>query len=351
MVGTLTHGMLGIVSNSSDPSAFAPGSDASGSSLPPQGWYPDPANSDAQRFWDGSQWTDQSRALQPADWYTDPADIAGQRFWDGNAWTEQTRPAPLTGPGAADPWAPTSNVPGAPSVPGAPTTPVVAPTPGVGQGSQSPWGQNAPAAQQPVHNWSDAPGQYPYSSRGGFSPYGGPATADGVRLASWGARFGSLIIDQLILGVLNSIILWVMSSTISDGLAKWWADLLAGAESGSLTPVLPTDAAYGDAYWQFMAVTAVVGFSYATLMQKFRAATLGQMVFGLRVVPTDHGAGPYRLGWSTALIRNGAWLLIQNVPLVSTLLMLINGLMPLFQRKRQTLHDLVARTQVVTLRP
>jgi hypothetical protein len=47
--------------NMSAPSAFS-----SGQAAPPPGWYPDPANAAAQRYWDGSAWTQQIAAgVQP----------------------------------------------------------------------------------------------------------------------------------------------------------------------------------------------------------------------------------------------------------------------------------------------
>lgn len=33
------------------------------STPPPTGWYPDPMNPSAQRFWDGHQWTEQTRPV------------------------------------------------------------------------------------------------------------------------------------------------------------------------------------------------------------------------------------------------------------------------------------------------
>ena len=41
----------------------------------------------------------------PAGWYADPEGSGNQRYWDGTQWTEQRQPAPSTAPpAAAAPW-------------------------------------------------------------------------------------------------------------------------------------------------------------------------------------------------------------------------------------------------------
>ena len=72
----------------------------SGQQQPAPGWYPDQQGT-GERFWDGTQWTDQIRATaapQPASgWYPDPQG-AGERYWDGAQWTEQLRAVAPQGP-------------------------------------------------------------------------------------------------------------------------------------------------------------------------------------------------------------------------------------------------------------
>jgi hypothetical protein len=70
---------------------------------PSQGWYADPHDPNAERWWDGSAWSEHVRPVVPAPavpagWYDDPH-VAGQlRYWDGVAWTEHTGPQHVPSP-------------------------------------------------------------------------------------------------------------------------------------------------------------------------------------------------------------------------------------------------------------
>jgi hypothetical protein len=105
--------------------------------VPPAGWYTDPSGQPGERWWDGANWTQQTRALppaqpawneqqalvpptptpepaqaagssafamamqshssyvpssasvRPAGWYPDDTNYGQQRWWDGNQWTAQ----------------------------------------------------------------------------------------------------------------------------------------------------------------------------------------------------------------------------------------------------------------------
>jgi uncharacterized RDD family membrane protein YckC len=73
------------------------------------------------------------------------------------------------------------------------------------------------------------------------------------------------------------------------------------------------------------------------------------LICGLRVVRVDQGHDPGPLPWSSIFIRAGIWVL----PGISSLLSLItvvDVLFPLWHPKRQALHDMAARTQVIRSR-
>ena len=77
------------------------------------GWRPDPDVEGQERFWDGTEWTDEIRPVEevrPVDdepdflqddelteddgsgWRPDPGVEGQERYWDGTEWTDQTRP-------------------------------------------------------------------------------------------------------------------------------------------------------------------------------------------------------------------------------------------------------------------
>ncbi len=57
------------------------------------GFYPDPDDPYAERYWDGSNWTDEPGPSAPGPgFYPDPNDPQVERYWDGKKWTESRQP-------------------------------------------------------------------------------------------------------------------------------------------------------------------------------------------------------------------------------------------------------------------
>lgn len=77
----------------------------------PPGWYMNPEGSGATAWWDGTAWVEQIEVIDlrelgaelgqtvvlPVDvhhapgWYADPRDVESWRWWDGASWTDHTR--------------------------------------------------------------------------------------------------------------------------------------------------------------------------------------------------------------------------------------------------------------------
>ena len=144
---------------------------------------------------------------------------------------------------------------------------------------------------------------------------GGPGHA----YASWGSRVGAYLLDVLILVVplvLAVVLIFVLAS--DDGDESTEESLLLGLYL--LTLVLP--------------------FLYFTLMHGGeRGATYGKRALGIRVVREDGS----RLGYGKAFGRYG----IQFLLGILTLPLIVDYLWPLWDGRKQSLHDKAVRSIVV----
>lgn len=59
----------------------------------------------------------------PAGWYPDPYDRARERYWNGSEWTDDYRPAPSAEPGPPGSWAPPGSAPSTGAAGGRPDIP------------------------------------------------------------------------------------------------------------------------------------------------------------------------------------------------------------------------------------
>jgi uncharacterized RDD family membrane protein YckC len=96
-------------------------------------------------------------------------------------------------------------------------------------------------------------------------------------------------------------------------------------------------------------VTLGVGMLYHVGFLRWKSATPGKLLCGLRVVPVDRGRDPGPLPWGSVFIRASIWVL-PAISLFLRLVTLVDVLFPLWHPKRQALHDIAAKTQVVRLR-
>lgn len=134
--------------------------------------------------------------------------------------------------------------------------------------------------------------------------------------------------------------------------------LLAAQRTGGTPPPVPVISDYISTRDQVLAALVLFVFflAYHVLFLRWKGATPGKMALGIRVVPVDQGRTTAQLDWATAAARSALWLLPRlGGYLPSTVglflgLRLADVLLPLRHPKRQSLHDLVARTQVVRSR-
>jgi uncharacterized RDD family membrane protein YckC len=239
-----------------------------------------------------------------AGWHPDPVPPQpGQppqlRYWDGTRWTEHVAPASQPAP-ATQPYA------------AYPSYPV---TPGTG--------------------------------------YDGRATTpDGVPLAGWWQRVLALIIDAILIGIVGGIIAFPWIRDVFDSYRDWFDEALNS--NGGSTPdtnQLQSDTAGPLAV--IGAINLVLGFVYNVGFLMWKQATPGKLVLGLRVRLRET-PGPMTIG--TVLLR---WLgqygigIIGLVPFIggiSFFYTLLDYLWPLWDDKKQAVHDKIAKTNVVRTR-
>jgi uncharacterized RDD family membrane protein YckC len=283
------------------------------------------------------------RHAAPGGWYPDPIDVAQERYWDGWQWSRNTRPRE----GAA----PQPSV--GPSFGGSPYGGQQGPS----QGSYP--GQ--PSQERPYPSQQSYQGQQPYV---GQQPYGGPVqqtapaalggrpqavfTADGVRLSGWWWRVLAAWLDSIFISVLVAIPAFPIYRRMYGSIAAYLNEVFSAAQSGQAPPAQPAVTSFLSSTDQaaLLAIQIGVALVYNIAFLRWKSATPGKLICALRVVPVDEGRSAGPLSWNAIVIRTLIWVL----PGVSTFLIffrVIDGLFPLWQPKRQALHDLAAHTQVI----
>ena len=172
-------------------------------------------------------------------------------------------------------------------------------------------------------------------------------TADGVPLSGWWWRVLAAVIDYLILSTVVTIVAAPLWLPVYEAFAAYFQAIVEAQRTG-VPPVMdPTQLFPVRAQALLTALTVGIGLIYHVLFLRWRGATVGKLACRLHVVPVDRGLHRGGLSWNAAVVRAAIWVL----PGISSLLALftvVDALFPLWQPKRQALHDLAAKTQVVT---
>jgi uncharacterized RDD family membrane protein YckC len=252
------------------------------------------------------------RHAAPTGWYPDPVDPAQERYWDGWQWSRNTRPAEhaasRTGYGQA---------PYPPPYPAATGTQV-----------RPPLGYPGPR-----------PG-----------PMQATMTADGVPLASWWWRALAVVIDNMIISAIIAIVTFPVWQSLYAAWTTYFDAVMEAQRLGAPPPTMSvTELISGRNQLILTVATLGIGMLYHIGFLRWKSATPGKLLCGLRVVPVDcgHAVGP--LPWSSILIRSTIWVL-PSINSFLSLITVIDVLFPLWHPKRQALHDMAAKTQVVRLR-
>lgn len=159
--------------------------------------------------------------------------------------------------------------------------------------------------------------------------YAPPAALDTARYGGFWIRFVAIIIDGLLLGIAQALIV----TPVFAGLG------IAAADPSMMNPEdgMAVFSAMMGAMGLIQAVSLVIGWLYFALMQSSKhQATLGKMALGLKVVDSEGN----RLTFGRATLRYIG-------KFVSSLVLMIGYIIAAFNPRKQALHDMIASTYVI----
>jgi uncharacterized RDD family membrane protein YckC len=177
------------------------------------------------------------------------------------------------------------------------------------------------------------------------------ATPDGQLLSGWWRRVGAVLLDGVVTGTLGLLVGWPWVRQVGRGYSEFLGLVSQSARTGG---PLPDTAAFERAVagplLTLGLIMLVVQMVYNIGFLKAFAATPGKMALGIEVRLREE---PGVLSWGTVLRRwfaqnVGALIgIIPLVGLVGSVYTLLDCLWPLWDGRRQALHDKFARTNVV----
>ena len=133
-----------------------------------------------------------------------------------------------------------------------------------------------------------------------------------VKYAGFWMRFWAYLLDLLVIGSINGIVVYPIFRALD----------LSLNDANMFAPV--------------SIVTAIIFYAYFVLMTRFFGQTLGKMVFGLRVISLNDQS----LSWGAIMFREWIGRFISGTIII---LYVVVGFLP----KKQGIHDLFADTTVI----
>lgn len=304
-------------------------------------------------------------------WYPDPAGSAKERYWDGTRWTRNLRNPP------EPPRSHRSHQNGLPESlepirrrhsAEEPRRKVVQRRSAHSAGSSNPAASSDPAGPADSGSYRGSgtpsqpdPGQIQPQSGNPYEAYRQPqraasrtdtTTSDGVPLAGWWWRVLSTIIDQTIVWTLVAVLLRSQLNAYLEAaqrLAVQYGSVSRLLEVARTNPNAVVSAELTEALSTLVFAAIIFQAAYQFVMLALFSASVGQLISGLRVVEVGHGRQHRRLKPWRAGLRAAAWGLVAVLNSFIGMLTVVSYLLPLFQRRRQTIHDLVGGTQVIRL--
>jgi uncharacterized RDD family membrane protein YckC len=287
---------------------------------------------------------------QPSGWYDDPQDPSQLRYWDGVVWSSHVSPkvsptveqSTIGMPYGVLPAAARAQSAGSNGAQGAPGDPVGFASPQ--QGQQPPGDQGSPYAQAP---W---PQSEQYGQQQGAWQSHLATTPDGVVLSGWWKRVLARILDNIIVWIVALPLTFAPLKKVFDTMWTYFDAVFAAAKAGSsAVPEQPT-AEFATPLLMVSLIVLAVHVVYEVAFLTTKGATPGKMAVGISVRLRDEPGPPPLVAVlkRTAVLEGGSLVgLAPNVGIIGSVFSLVDYLWPLWDNKKQAIHDKVAATNVV----
>jgi uncharacterized RDD family membrane protein YckC len=178
-------------------------------------------------------------------------------------------------------------------------------------------------------------------------------------LAGWWRRFGSGIVDMILAWVLTIGLLFVAAPGFLTNLGRQFLAYAADVQTAALsaTIIMPNQALINDVSTLSLVAGGVM-LAYTVIFLGAWGATLGQKLTGIRVIkaPVPVALLPAvaareftaeKPGWLRAVSKGLSWTLFATGGGIFVLVQLLNALLPLWHRRKQSVTDLFASTLVI----
>ena len=115
-------------------------------------------------------------------------------------------------------------------------------------------------------------------------------TADGVPLASWWWRALAVVIDNVIISAIVTIVTFPVWQSLYAAWISYFDAVLEAQRLGVAPPTMSvTELISGRNQLILTVATIGIGMLYHVGFLRWKSATPGKLLCGLRVVPVDHG--------------------------------------------------------------
>lgn len=269
--------------------------------------------------------------MPPAGWYPDPANSDNIRYWDGQAWSDRVQPKVAPAP---------------PPAPASTAAPMTEPQQAVGPVTFG-YGP-APQLTDPYGGYGPAP--VPVSGQPAART--GP---DGQVLAGWWRRVGGYLIDNIIVSIPATIAAVIAISVITSSGGAIFDEaafdrLVESLEAGASITNADAFDIVAPGFWTVLLVSGAVWFIASMINGVYLVSrsgqTLGDRAVNTRKVMAGRTVPTTGVALGRWLIPNAIFAGIGNIVPFGFLLQMLNYLWPLWDNRSRTLHDMMVKTYV-----